>query len=255
MKLQTILIFLLTSVSLTGQGIMLAGGAVAEEPGGIVTTDLLVYLDANNASSYSGSGSTWSDLSGNNNHFTLVNSPTFNATSKYFSFNGSTQRADASTAIYTASDYDYTWAGWVRFTTSDQTLFSLTNYKNTSGQRAGWLFGVRNRRISVEGREQNSDTYTVLTDAASTPVNQTDFYYYTWTKDNNAWKLYVNGTLITSADLLSGTIGITNTIILFALTGSSGSVYYPGDIAELHLYNRALTAEEVLQNYNATNRY
>jgi hypothetical protein len=43
----------------------------------IVTDGLVLCLDAADQNSYAGSGSTWYDLSGNNNHFTLNNSPTY----------------------------------------------------------------------------------------------------------------------------------------------------------------------------------
>ena len=45
----------------------------------IVTSGLVLYLDAANRKSYRGSGTSWLDLSGNNNNFTLYNSPTFNS--------------------------------------------------------------------------------------------------------------------------------------------------------------------------------
>ena len=50
----------------------------------------LLYLDAGNTNSYSGSGTTWTDLSGNTNNATLVNSPPFTnaGTASYFTFNG-----------------------------------------------------------------------------------------------------------------------------------------------------------------------
>jgi hypothetical protein len=43
----------------------------------IVTDGLVLCLDAGNPKSYTGSGTTWTDLSGNGNNGTLTNSPTY----------------------------------------------------------------------------------------------------------------------------------------------------------------------------------
>ena len=53
------------------------GGFANNAP--IVTDGLVFYVDAGNGNSYPGSGTTWSDLSGNNNHATLINGTTFNS--------------------------------------------------------------------------------------------------------------------------------------------------------------------------------
>ena len=53
----------------------------------IVTSGLVLSLDAANTKSYPGSGTTWFDISGNNNHFTLFNSPTYNSLG-YFELDG-----------------------------------------------------------------------------------------------------------------------------------------------------------------------
>ena len=75
---------------------------------GIVSSGLLMHLDAGNSSSYSGSGTTWSDLSGNGNHATLINGPTYSsADGGALDFDGSNDYATASLLMpsrpYTAS--------------------------------------------------------------------------------------------------------------------------------------------------------
>ena len=75
----------------------------------LVTDGMLLRLDANNSSSYSGSGATWSDISGNGNHMSLKFSPTYvSSTISYFDFNGTTQYGQGTgltvpTTIYTKS--------------------------------------------------------------------------------------------------------------------------------------------------------
>ena len=58
-------------------------------PPALVTAGLVLNLDAGNTSSYSGTGNTWTDLSGRGNHGTLVNSVTYSSSNQgYFVFNG-----------------------------------------------------------------------------------------------------------------------------------------------------------------------
>ena len=65
----------------------------------VVTSGLVLALDAGNTKSYPGSGATWTDLSGNGNTGTLQNSPTYSsANSGYFTLNGSTQYATGTNA-------------------------------------------------------------------------------------------------------------------------------------------------------------
>ena len=85
-----------------------------------VTDGLLIYLDPANPRSYSGSGSTWYDLSGNSNHGFLQNSPTYSSSggTSSFSFNGSNQYVDITSSPNTFSykRSTFTVMGWARFT-------------------------------------------------------------------------------------------------------------------------------------------
>ena len=77
----------------------------------LVTEGLIIYLDANNSSSYAGTGSTWYDLSGNGRHASLFSSPTYEGFGlcKYLSFDGSTNYA---TIPYTITDNSITVGFW-----------------------------------------------------------------------------------------------------------------------------------------------
>ena len=59
-----------------------------------ITSGSILYLDASNNSSYNGSGTTWTDLSGQNNHGTITNGPTFSSSTKLFTFDGSNDFVD-----------------------------------------------------------------------------------------------------------------------------------------------------------------
>ena len=104
-----------------GPGITIGGGINIDSQasgGGIATSGLTLYLDAGNLSSYSGSGSTWYDLSGNGADVTLYGNPTFAAgPPKRIDFNGSNQYGVASkTGILSSTSYTKSaWFFWVDY--------------------------------------------------------------------------------------------------------------------------------------------
>ena len=91
-------------------------------PARIITTDLLLYLDADNPASYSGTGNMWNDLSGNNNHGTLHanNSgslPVYQNGSLYF--NGSTSYVSIVSSVIPNTS-SWTLSTWVKSPLVDQ---------------------------------------------------------------------------------------------------------------------------------------
>jgi len=72
---------------------------ITYDGGVLTTTNLLLHLDANNINSYPGSGTTWTDLSGNGNNFSIVSSAFQSGTPSYMDFNGSYGMAKNSSDI------------------------------------------------------------------------------------------------------------------------------------------------------------
>ena len=79
------------------QGISITNTSVYD--GSLNTKNALLYVDAGNAASYSGSGTTWTDLSTTGNNATLVNSPGYSsAYSGYLTFSGTGLQYASTTA-------------------------------------------------------------------------------------------------------------------------------------------------------------
>jgi len=93
------------------------------QPPAIVTSNLVLWLEAGNTSSYTGSGSTWTDLSSNSNNCNFNSLPSFNS-SGWFSFNGSNFGT-----ITNNSSLNYT---------EGQTTMFLIRHSYTSGRRNPW---------------------------------------------------------------------------------------------------------------------
>ena len=211
--------------------------------GGIVKDGLVLNLDAAKRDSYPGSGTTWRDISGNQNNGTLINGPTFNSDNGgSFVFDGSNDYVNTN---YTPPTSNFTvnivykcnnpvfWAPiW-----GCEVWNSLTGYI-AYFERSGILEFSRGGGGSIR---------------TSTPTTATANYTFTLSS-NGAACIYINGILRTSGTITLAS-SITRPIILSARYDNGGGGPFDiraSTIPYLSIYNRALTAQEVLQNYNAT---
>jgi len=204
----------------------------------IVNDGLILCVDAKDTSSYPGAGATWSDVAGPN-HGTLTGSPTFNADG-YFDLNGSNQYSTHGND----SSLDLTEA---------ITMSSWFNADSTSGF-ACWMgkgqnlcymifFNGTKIRMRIGG---NSSANAI--DSAS------DYTTGTWTNvvgtyDGSNMKIYIDGAL-DQTKARSGTIP-TNSVNLGIGFDGASALHFNGKIAISSIYSRALTANEVLHNFDS----
>ena len=212
----------------------------------IVTDGLVFSVDAANKKSYPGSGTSITDLSGNGNTGTLTNGPTFNGVNAgtidfdgandYISFSDNTGLNNQSISMESWSKLDSVpQSGFLFEKGSVNTQYS-NFYNNNNG-----LFYFRTKGLSTE--DLNFD-YTAY-------VSTSTWNHIVCTYASGIKTIYYNGVIVAQATGITGTIS-TNTTGLFV--GRHGSGGYPmnGKIAVSKVYNKALTAAEVFQNYNAT---
>ena len=213
----------------------------------IVQQGLVLNLDAGNIYSYAGAGTVWYDVSGNNYSGSLTNGPTYSSdVGGVIVFDGSNDYVVSSN--FTPNFSTKTLSGWVKLSSisqqggglitlqsTDGTVFDSIVY-NETGQ--GWGFGSNGfSRTGWSG---------VLETSTSDWVNITATY------ENSNYRLYRNGVLIqtlTSFGALNFNFN-SNVQLGYRHLGSSG--YLSATIAQGIIYNRVLSASEVLQNYNAT---
>jgi hypothetical protein len=203
----------------------------------MVNSGLVLYLDASNPNSYSGTGTAWNDLSGYGNNFTLVNSPTFNTgNGGYFQFDG-------------VDDYAYLA---VNSSISVGTSCSLemvvkNDYAMRMGQAGGyWSYGFEGAGFSHTcGGNGNINPYFV--------GNGFHHYVFTWNQARNNHSMYRDGVLVYSFTPTCGfNAGGGGFFVLGGAYGpSSFQSYGSPHIAMLRLYNKILTNVEVQQNFNS----
>ena len=215
----------------------------------IVTDGLVLCLDAGNRKSYPGSGATWTDLSGNGNTGTLVNGVGYSsANGGFLTFDGNNDFVSIpnNTALNTQTP---TVEVWIK-----------TNNTNQNG----FLFekGSVNTQYSLfqEGaviRWRQKDTGGGLGSIGATTadfISTSNWAQVIGTYTSGNRRFYINGTLRDS-DTLAVTLATNNDgMSIGAWGGTTGSraYYYNGNLAICRVYNRALSATEIQQNYLAT---
>jgi hypothetical protein len=208
----------------------------------IVTSGLVLYLDAGNPASYPGSGTTWYDLSGRGNNGILINGPTYSsANGGSLSFDGVDDYVDCGKTATQLGVYDadYTFDAWVYptdFTLSDKTMFGTDQ---TGAARQGLHLVFRGGSI-YQGHFASDFS------AGTGTLNAWNHICFTYVKSSGLASIYKNGVLQGSGTI-SSFIGTANILI-----GRWASIrYFNGNISQASIYNRALTAQEIQQNYNA----
>jgi len=216
----------------------------------IVTSGLTLNLDAAWTNSYATGTTTWNDLSGSGNTFTLLNGVAFNS-SDYGSltFDG-TDDYTKTTASFMNGATQGTFEFWFQ-TSSVSGGGSYYFHRNcligkASGPDNGLGFNTTSNRLRFRlGADSNLDSTIEL----STNI----IYHVVGTWDSGGSKLYINGVLNNSNNTanLSWYTSSLETIIGRVYVGSAGASF-TGKIYSARAYNRALSQSEILQNYHVT---
>lgn len=211
----------------------------------IDTTNLILYLDAGNATSFPGSGTTWYDLSGNGNDAQALGTPTYTATNGGgFNFNSSADYFDTAPNLresYTATGL--TAAAWVK--ADDFPYVSAIIARNDWNGSDGWALHEHFNNTIMGPRY----TQAVSNNSA---VTTGVVYYVAFTIDTSGnAKVYINGvqngSTATSVTLPTAS-SVSPLIGVFPYYGFP----WVGDIYQLHVYSRDLSSAEMLANFNAT---
>lgn len=224
----------------------------------IVTDGLVLALDAANTKSYPGSGTVWNDLSGNGNNGTLINGPTFDSgNGGSIVFDGVDDHTLLPTNYFSFPSLNtFTISLWFKSSqTTGGTLFGQQNTANPSSA-TGWvpvIYLNTNGSIRVEPFWTSSINNTIV---SSSGLNNNIWYNIVTTFNSGTNQLYVDGSYITQRTGLTLT-SFTSTYYYIVGAGfaggrSLGTNYFNGNISNFIFYNRALSAAEVAQNYNAT---
>ena len=218
----------------------------------IVTSGLVGHWDAANFSSRG--TSTWSDLTSNGKNQTAVGSPTLN--NYYYDFNGTNQyfqHDDNTNGFYTFTNLTYSVEIWYKSDSfsSENSLISKRDSGNP-GDRNWMLLVDTSATVRWYGYQNDS---TGQNAPANTTLSTGTWYHLIVTLGGSGgnYTYYNNGSSDGSGALTITSISSDQSWLEFGRRGTnSGHNYLNGQIAQVRLYNKELSAAEVLQNYNAT---
>jgi hypothetical protein len=224
--------------------------------GSVITDGLVLYLDAANYKSYPGSGTTWSDLTINNNSGSLTNGPTFSsANGGSIVFDGVDDYADFGNGTSINIADSLTVNIWFYITgTSSVNYASIIQKRNNATSEANYGINFINN-ANFQWYYTSAAQYRVLGVSYASYFTTNTWYNVCGTFKKNGSNtdavLYRNGISIASSTLTGNVVTNTSSMRIGNLVNIE---YFQGNVSNAQIYNRALSAQEVLQNYNALKR-
>ncbi len=211
----------------------------------IVTNGLVLCVDAGNPRSYPGTGTVWNDAISSGYNFTLTNGPTYSSSNLgFFNFDGVN---------------DFAVSGYNSALDTQTPTVEVWVKTNATSQNGFWFEkGAVNTQYALFQEGANitwrlTTNVVSLTAPAASFMSTSNWAQVVGTYTSGDRRIYVNGVQVAN-DTLAYTIP-TNTsgMSIGAYGGNSGAnaYWYNGALSICRVYNRALSAAEVLQNFNA----
>jgi hypothetical protein len=229
---------------------------VIVEPQQLVTDGLVVRLDAANSKSYPGTGTTWNDVNSTSFPFTLTNGPVYD-TNGFFDFDGANDYAVIANTAALKPTVAITLEQWLNADDWNAGT-SSSNYKCSLSCTSGGGYSHNIWSGTFTSYLYAGGAYRTPSTNVSTLVG---WHHFVTTFDGRYTRLYVDGELKSTIDI--GTTGnlisyVANSIFVGAeasgRTAPEG-FYWNGKIGTTAIYNRALSATEIAQNYTVSKRY
>ena len=222
--------------------------AATESPDVVYPTSLKMYLDASNAASYPGTGTTWFDLTSNSNNG-IISGATFSPSNASFDFNGSSNYIDINNFVNSF------------FNNAVNKIFSVSIWFNpdqlptSSSPFQLWQFGAWSngtvRAFLFDNGKVNFQSTTGGSSYANQLYSSTSYSIGNWNNlvcvyDGTTKRLYLNDNSPNSAvhnyDIQNNTGSIGK--------DDSGTYYFNGKISKFNVYDKALTQAEITALYN-----
>lgn len=220
---------------------------------GIVKDGLVLYLDAANKKSYSVSDSSWIDLSRNGNNGTLTNGPTFSSlNSGIIVFNGSNLVTFPNIPdFYFLNRSQYTLSIFAKIISSDYIFSGLINREYGGSPRNGynfWFYRDSASQVAIASERWAGTGQKVAFVLLDNSLCINVWNHYCVTYDGTNLRFYLNGQISNTAFADGNITNTTGTLQIAKRNTDFANVA----ISNVQIYNRALSASEVLQNYNSS---
>lgn len=211
---------------------------------GIITQDLLLYLDSGNVTSYPGSGTTWTDLSSNGNNATSLTGTTYSSSNGgIVSFNGT-----SGSGLLTSSKYNPTYTGKTVFVAGNLTAITTGAFRAMVGS------GADNRNFNFYFYNPASGRYQFHYSAAGAGSFSTDLSYTPGNWFTAALTQATDGTVtyyLNGAQVSQTTQSFSQYLSPSTEYIGRADNYWNGPLPVITVYKTALTPSQILQNHNA----
>jgi hypothetical protein len=217
----------------------------------IVTDGLVLCLDAGNPLSYPGSGNVWNDLSGNGNNGTLVNGVGYNSNNRgSLVFDGINDYVSCGDQEIFKISSTLTLEAW----------FRITTYRNWSGivGKSNSIKGVYVMQLSASAQRvrfsyNSVSPFTINIRDGNYPLTTNQWVHSVITYHGTNVHFYINGNFDVSHNIGSITFDTGSGFpVTLGQDPPGTNEFFQGNISVSRIYNRALSAQEIQQNYNAT---
>ena len=209
----------------------------------IVTDGLVLCLDAANKRSYPGAGTTWTDLTANKNNGTLTN-----MTDNFSTDGAGGLIFDGTNEYISLNDLDlttFTLSCWFKSDVASNggSIVRLISKENSYVLQADSTVSSFAKTVVV-----NNGSWKSVTNSNS--INANTVYNLVGTYNSPTLSVYTDGQLSNSTTIAGGSPNNQSNILYIG--GDAANYSYNGIIYAVHIYNRALSAQEIKQNYLAT---
>lgn len=223
----------------------------------VVRNGLVLYLDAANVKSYSGSGTTWTDLSGNGNDFLLFNSPTFS--NNYFSLNGTNQYIRSSSTLdlssFSSLTIEIAFAANISNSQVGITFEHSADWNSYAGGFGMFPNSNGGNTYLPTTQHTNHKNSSGAVNYVGSVTTQTQIHTNIFSKVSDATgrNSYVNGvetTFVLGSKVTNNATAFRNDYMHIGSRGGT-SLFANQKIHYMMVYGRKLSAAEVSQNFNA----
>jgi len=211
---------------------------------GIVQDGLICHLDAANIRSYPGYFNTWFDLSETRNNVTLSGTTFTTSNSGSINFDGVDN--SAAFALNPSVTNKITISLWIKPSNNTGISWIL-------GREGAYRMLYTSTLFIWDCSTVNNSWYTSGTNLVSSPMSVYDKWrHIVGTYDGSNLRLYIDGILHVTGANISGNIATVGMNLGLMKSFVAGLTSGKGSIGQIQFYNRALSATEILQNYNST---
>ncbi len=206
----------------------------------------ILRFDAGNSISYPGTGTTWTDVSGNGNNGNLVNGVGFSsANGGSLSFNGVNNNVDAGTNPIFDITGPMSLDAWVK--TTQISFGGIVTKYSAPGLAYGYDLSVYNNKTAFNIRSgANGWNATAF---SNTAINDNNWHYVVGVYNGSSVIAYDNAVAGPSSPWSFGSSPSSSSL---QIGSRGGSGYFAGQISNVRIYNKALSQSDIDQNFNAS---